>query len=353
MKGLNRLTQAPCVGFWLALIGFLVYATNPLFAQDATTTPNTTTTSQAISPQTVGPLRITLTPNRATIGLADRFQLTLTVEAPTGTEVNLPEASEQLGTFAVLGQTPTGPSAMDPQTQRWQQVYTLEAGAIGDQVIPPLSLSYREEGAASDTPPTAVQTTPLSIAVTSVLPEGADVTAPQDIAPPVALTAPGIVPWIWIAAILIGLAIAGGAIWWLRRRRQRPEPLPPPRPAHELALEALQRLQGDHLMEQRAIEPYYVRLSAILRQYIEWRFQLRAPERTTEEFLADAMVSRGLIAPHRNLLSSFLHQCDLVKFARHEPDRSDMQNAFDSAKAFIEQTANDEILIETQPEVTA
>jgi hypothetical protein len=106
-------------------------------------------------------------------------------------------------------------------------------------------------------------------------------------------------------------------------------------------------------MEQQAIEPFYVRLSSILRQYIEWRFSLRAPEQTTEEFLADALASGGLIATHRNLLSSFLHQCDLVKFAQHQPDRSDMQQAFDSAKAFIEQTANDEILIPVSAEVTA
>ncbi len=96
-------------------------------------------------------------------------------------------------------------------------------------------------------------------------------------------------------------------------------------------------------MDQQAIEPFYVRLSSILRQYIEWRFKLRAPEQTTEEFLA--LASGGLIVTHRDLLSTFLHQCDLVKFARHQPDRSDMQNAFDSAVAFIEQTADDEILI--------
>ncbi|WP_218673742.1 hypothetical protein, partial [Candidatus Entotheonella palauensis] len=159
--------------------------------------------------------------------------------------------------------------------------------------------------------------------------------------------------WIWVSVMVIGLALAGGLVWWLRQRAKQPAPPPPPRPAHELALEALQRLQGDNLMDHHAIEPFYVRLSSILRQYIEWRFQLRAPEQTTEEFLADALASGGLIATHRDLLSSFLHQCDLVKFARHQPGHSDMQNAFDSAKVFIEQTADDEVLIASPAEVTA
>lgn len=293
--------------------------------------------------QQAGSAHVTLTANRASLSLADRFQLTLTIEAPTGTEVTLPEAIEQLGAFTVRGQTPTGPTIIDPQTQRWQQIYTLEASVTGEHAIPPLNLSLREANAAPDAALTQIRTEPLSITVISVLPEGADVMAPQDIAPPVSLTPPGWPSWAWLAVVGLGLVLAGGLLWWLRHRGQRTEPPPPPRPAHELALEALQRLQRANLMDQQAIEPFYVRLSSILRQYIEWRFKLRAPEQTTEEFLA--LASGGLIVTHRDLLSTFLHQCDLVKFARHQPDRSDMQNAFDSAVAFIEQTADDEILI--------
>lgn len=334
------------IGVLLSLVGLL--AAVPVRSPGTAAAPDAKTVAQ-----TAGPLRVALTADRTTLGLADRLQLTLTVEAPTGTEVTLPEAAKQIGTFTVRGQTPTGPTAIDPQTQRWQQVYTLEADAVGKQVIPPLALSFREANAAPDTEPTPLQTEPLSIAVTSVLPEKADVMAPRDIAPPVALSPPVLPPWTWIAAVLLGLALVGGLFGWLRRRRRRPVPPPPPRPAHELALEALRRLQRDHFMDQQAIESFYVRLSSILRQYIEWRFRLRAPEQTTEEFLTEALASGGLIATHRHLLSAFLHQCDLVKFARHQPDRSDMQHAFDSAKAFIEQTADDAILIPVPAEVPA
>jgi hypothetical protein len=346
MNGANGQAIAWRIGILLGLIGLLTAV--PARSQDTVTAPKAKTVEQ-----TVGPVHVALTANRTTLGLADRLQLTLTVEAPTGTEVTLPKAGEALGTFTIQGQTPTGPTSVDPQTQRWQQSYTLEAGAIGEQVIPPLALSFREAKAAPETKPTPLHTEPLSIMVTSVLPENADVKAPRDIAPPIALAAPVLPPWTWMAAVLIGLAVAGGFFCWLQRRRRRPAPPPPPRPAHELALQALRRLQGDRLMDQQAIEPFYVRLSAILRQYIEWRFRLRAPEQTTEEFLAEALASGGLIATHRHLLSSFLQHCDLVKFARHQPDRSDMQQAFDHAKAFIEQTADDEILIPVSAEVTA
>jgi hypothetical protein len=329
----------------LGLIGLL--AAGSVWSQDTDATPEAKTVTK-----TAGPVQLTLTADRSTLGLADRLKLTLTVEAPTGTEVTLPTKAEQLGTFTVRDQTPSGPTAIAPQTQQWQQIYTLEASATGEQVIPSLSLSFRETNAAPHANPTPVQTEPLSIAVTSVLPESADVMAPQDIAPPVALTPPRVPLWQWNAAGLLVLVLAVGIFWWLRRRRRRPLPPPPPRPAHVLALEALQRLQHDRLMEEQATEPFYVRLSSIVRQYLEWRFRLRAPEQTTEEFLAEALASGGFMVTHRNLLSSFLYQCDLVKFARHQPTRSDMQKAFDSAKAFIEQTADDEVLIPVTDEVT-
>ena len=169
-------------------------------------------------------------------------------------------------------QTPSGPTAIDPQTQRWQQLYIVEADATGEQVIPPFALSFREANAAPDAGSTTVQTEPLAITVTSVLPQDADVQAPRDIAPPVELVPPLLPPWPWIAAALLGLVVVVGLLLWWRRRARRPVPPPPPRPAHELALEALQRLQRDNLMEQQAIEAFYVRLSFILRQYIEWRF---------------------------------------------------------------------------------
>jgi hypothetical protein len=65
---------------------------------------------------------------------------------------------------------------------------------------------------------------------------------------------------------------------------------------------------------------------------------LRAPEETTEEFLADLRRSDALIPVHRNLLAAFLNACDLVKFAAHQPAMADIQTAFDHVKRFILET---------------
>jgi hypothetical protein len=110
-------------------------------------------------------------------------------------------------------------------------------------------------------------------------------------------------------------------------------------------LQALQRLEQQNLIGQQQIDAFYVQLSAILRRYVEWRFRLRAPEQTTEEFLSAALMSGELLTTHRDSLRTFLQHCDLVKFARHEPTADDMRRTFDSATAFVNQTADDQIRV--------
>ena len=53
----------------------------------------------------------------------------------------------------------------------------------------------------------------------------------------------------------------------------------------------------------------------------------------------------GPIAAYRDLLSSFLKHCDLVKFARHQPATEDMHNALQRARDFVEQTADPESVV--------
>jgi hypothetical protein len=76
-----------------------------------------------------------------------------------------------------------------------------------------------------------------------------------------------------------------------------------------------------------------------VRQYIERRFSLMAPERTTDEFLAEVRNDPSLSGPHKELLSSFLQAADMVKFARYEPEQREIDQALSAARDFIEQTS--------------
>ncbi|MGQ4808995.1 hypothetical protein NKDENANG_02390 [Candidatus Entotheonellaceae bacterium PAL068K] len=305
--------------------------------------------------KTLEAVHVTLTADRQTMGIADRLRLRLSIEAPVDTRMTLPEVTDRLGPFTVLQHRSTGP-APPPQTQQWQQDYTLEAERTGELTIPGLTVAWQTSETVHDAAPLQINTDPMTITVTSVLPDDADVTAPRDITPPVALVRRGLPPWVRLSiAVLAGLGLLGAGIWWWHRRRSaRTVAPPPPRPAHLLALEALRRLQRQDLIAQQRIEAFYVRVSDILRRYVEWRFGLRAPEQTTEEFLIAVLATGGLIATHRDLLDAFLAHCDLVKFARHQPTAEDMQQALERAEAFVKQTADNQVLVAvTGPGVAA
>ena len=145
--------------------------------------------------------------------------------------------------------------------------------------------------------------------------------------------------WLWIA--LAGLTALAAAFLALRKFLTTPRTilhLAPPVPPHQLALDALADLRAKGWIEALKIEPFYVALSYIVRRYLEGRFGLRAPERTTEEFIRDALTSRKLTDAHRDLVAGFLEQSDLVKFARHAPGQPDMHNALDSAERLVRET---------------
>jgi hypothetical protein len=106
----------------------------------------------------------------------------------------------------------------------------------------------------------------------------------------------------------------------------------------QVAKERLALLEARHLPQQGKFDAYYVDLSAILRYYIEGRFQLHAPERTTPEFLAET-VGQSYFSPEQEVfLSRFLRLCDRVKFARFRPDLEEMARSFDEVALFIEDT---------------
>ena len=137
--------------------------------------------------------------------------------------------------------------------------------------------------------------------------------------------------WLWLALLGSALLILL-LFWWFKRRKPVVAiPVIPPFSPLEIALAALQKLKDANL----PVEMFYTQLSDIVRQFIEGRYGLRAPERTTEEFLAEARLQEQ----HMALLQTFLQEADLVKFARHRPGAEDMARALAAAEKFVRESA--------------
>ena len=152
----------------------------------------------------------------------------------------------------------------------------------------------------------------------------------------------GLVPipnwmWLWIVAAVVLVVGIVAILLWKRKKTVAQVPVVPPLTPVQLALAALERLRTETV----PVEVFYTRLSDIVRQYIEGQFGLKAPERTTEEFLAEA----ALPAQQMTLLGAFLQESDLVKFAKFQPGEADRQRAFGATEKFVRESAGVEAAV--------
>ncbi len=142
--------------------------------------------------------------------------------------------------------------------------------------------------------------------------------------------------------IIIGLCIAAISVFFLsqliKRKTFRKSPPAPKKTAYETACEALEALKAKDLARFGKIKEYYIELSFIVRQYLENKFNIRAPEMTTEEFLEAAKQSDDLSPGHKQLLKMFLSHADMVKFAKYGPNAKEAEDSFLAAKKLIDET---------------
>ncbi|MBI5741961.1 MAG: hypothetical protein HZA16_14750 [Nitrospirae bacterium] len=143
--------------------------------------------------------------------------------------------------------------------------------------------------------------------------------------------------YIFLAALAL-LIIIYLVVKALKKRKKPENIITPLRPAHETALEALRDLMNKNYLNAGKAREHYFELSDIVRHYVEDRFQLRAPEMTTEEFLLTLQDSNTLNVAQKTILKEFLSHCDMVKFARYLPDEEETEASYESAKRFIEET---------------
>jgi hypothetical protein len=140
---------------------------------------------------------------------------------------------------------------------------------------------------------------------------------------------------LWVVFLIALLALTAGALtlWYLHKPRTILQ-MAPPQPPHILARQALAALRS----KPWSPEPFFTELSLILRTYLEDRFDLHAPESTTEELTRSMSSDTRLELKEQQTLRNFMTQADLVKFARAEAEQDVMKNAFNTVEEFVEQT---------------
>lgn len=318
-----------------------------------------------------GPVKATVRVWPAKPTLGDPIYLRLEIESPAGFSVDAPfqEAGDQrLGRFKVIA-FDRGTEHKPGGGQVQEQTYTLEAYASGRHRIPPLRLEMIDArggggggasagaaaagaagaaagaagsaAGAANAPdprdkPQELLTEEISLDIAPVQAEAAN----ADLKPlrgPLDPKVGGVSPLAVLGVVSLALVLGSGGILLFRALRARRR-IEKQRSAYDDAVSALRALEERGAPDVETADAWFVELSAIVRRYLEQRYEIRAPELTTEEFLSVATARPELREEHRDLLSSFLERCDRVKFAGYRPDAQESLATLAAARGFVEDT---------------
>ncbi len=278
-----------------------------------------------------GPVTFRVSLSDSAVTIAERVEMMLETRAEKGWRAELPRFGEKLSEFGIVDYRNFQPELGDEGTVVNKRLYELEPFLSGEYKIPPMQIQFFAEG---DSTLHVLESDTITVLVKSLI--GADSTAMaiHDIAPPASY------PFGWRTVLVVAacVAAAGAAVFVFLKRRRIREKIVPPLPAHEKAYQRLQRLLESGLLDEKRYREFTAAVADVLRQYIEDRYGLRAPERTTEEFLVEAGAGLPVTKEQKDILKNFLVYCDLVKFAALEPSPEDVKSSFNTCKDFIEAT---------------
>ncbi|MEM9082050.1 MAG: hypothetical protein AAGB34_00530 [Planctomycetota bacterium] len=284
-------------------------------ANDNTTNAESSSISSPIEPFLDA--RVSIAPSILRLG--ESFELSLNFELEPGAQ---PEP------FEIDTLLPNDWSI----TSQAENTWTIEPFLPGSYVLEPLTFRATIQG---EDDPRTVTVPPITIEIVSAFAqdESRELSGIRDI-----LSPPERTNWWLVAGAAAGLIVlaAGtlaGTLFYVQQRRR-----PVSRPAHEFALEQLDLLDERRYLDLGSYELFLERTTSIVRQYIDHRFGIAAPERTTSELLGELRSAKKLDESGTKALSAMLSAADFVKFAAEDVDRDACEDLESKARTFINQT---------------
>ncbi|MGR3178365.1 MAG: hypothetical protein ACUZ8E_09955 [Candidatus Anammoxibacter sp.] len=285
--------------------------------------------------KSVAPVVVNATVDRSEISIGDKIRFTIAIEYDPDVEISFPEFGEKLADFTIKDFGRTEPEKLKTGKFKQEEWYVLDTFLTGSYVIPKLTIRYKN----TNEDLSEIETNEIFVEVKSVINEGDTAEDIREIKDPVNISVSYYTIYLILGGVFGLLVIAGGLIYYFRQRKSTTQVATPPQPpAHEIAYKELRKLTEQDLIAKGKTKEYFYRLSNIVRCYIENRFALMAPERTTEEFLTEMTDREIMEMEHKRLIRKFLEQCDLVKFAKYGPDNEEIDGAYNSAKKLIDET---------------
>ena len=282
-----------------------------------------------------GGVEVVLRLDRTEITTAEWVLVEVAVLAAEGLTVRLPTAEQAVAGGLEVARTHTLPPALqEGALVRWVRRFEMQPFLAGAYQVPRLAVVVAgDDGESAVT----IRTEPVDLTVTSVFPGAEETPRLQEVAEP--MPAPPRVGRLLLLAAL-GIVAAGAAaaiVLIVRRRAARSAARSAIVPPHEAALRALRKLAAADLLHRDPLA-FHTAVAAIVRRYLEQRFGVRAPERTTDELMFILAGGSWLDEPQRRALHAFLARCDQVKFARARPTEVASQDLLETATDLVQAT---------------
>ena len=148
-----------------------------------------------------------------------------------------------------------------------------------------------------------------------------------------------LVKYWWLIILVLVLIAAGIYAYfkWFKKGelplRKKEKVIPP----YDEAIMKLTQLKSEHLWEAGQEKEYFTRLTDILRNYIDRRFEINAMEMTSSQII-DVLRKNEETMPVNEQLSKILEMADFVKFAKMRPLPEDNEVAYQRALNFVNET---------------
>ena len=247
--------------------------------------------------------------------IGDRINYALKITADKNVYPLRPYFRDSLTNIDILQEL--DPITLETETEKsFEYKYILSRFDSADVTLPAIKIEFRIEG---DTTLQSSLSNSVSFTVhTLKISQEEDI---KDIKSPVRIPLNWwmIVLWIFIGLILIGVLIYLYKKYFKKKPGEKVvQPKKVKVPAYVVALSKLEKLGSEQLWQKGFIKDYHSKITEIIREYFEKRFNLPALEMTTTESLQ--MLSKRPDATNViDITSRFLSNADLVKFAKYQP----------------------------------
>lgn len=270
-------------------------------------------------------------PDTNRIRIGEQFSVFLQARVPAGQKVIFPSWNDSIMKgFELVAEGKTDTLTKDADVLTLRRRWQLTAFDSGYFPVPPLIAKLaKNQGDSSMSEAFLVYVQTVKVDTSAAI---KPIKGPHD--PDFAFSE----WWKEIVIAILILVLLALFVWFRNRRKKKIN-----KPAETVvktipldwALREFDLLRKENFTGRGMVKEYYVRLSEIIRNFIEMELGIPALESTTDEIVS-ALRLKGI--PDATLLSiqAVMQLCDLAKFAKANPQHGEHEGSYQNAMEFVQ-----------------